>query len=150
MVNWPRAMPHSNILRANFHRDATQRTENGMLKSESSLHGARVGGIVGWKERAALRQAGAGLERIVAGALRRAPQSDAPLLAWPLVCGSAVAQRTWALRFTNSVLSVEVPDSGWKREMQNLAPRYVAAMNRYAVQKVERIEFVIQRETPEK
>ena len=38
-----------------------------------------------------LEQAGPGLERIVIGSLRRVPQSEAPALAWPLVCGSAVA-----------------------------------------------------------
>jgi hypothetical protein len=90
-----------------------------------------------------MEQAGAGLERIVAGSLRRVPQSEAPLLAWPLVCGSAVAERTRAVQFADGILRVEVPDAGWKREMQSLAPRYVASMNRYAGQKVERIEFVI-------
>jgi len=42
-------------------------------------------------------------------------------------------------------LRVEVPDTAWKRELQSLAPRYLATLNRYAGQKVERIEFVIQR-----
>jgi hypothetical protein len=93
-----------------------------------------------------LEQASAGLEKIVIGSLRRVPQGEAPLLAWPLVCGSAVAQRTQAVNFADAILRVEVPDAGWKREMQNLAPRYVAAMNRYAGQKVERIEFVISTE----
>jgi hypothetical protein len=91
-------------------------------------------------------QAGATLEKIMAGSLRRTPQNDAPVLAWPLVCGSAVAERTRAFQFANCVLTVEVPDAGWKREMQSLAPRYVAAMNRYTVSKVERIEFVIRQE----
>lgn len=77
------------------------------------------------------------------GSLRRVPREQAPLLAWPLVCGSVVAERTQALDFANSVLRVEVPDAGWKREMQGLAGRYLAALNRYAGQKVERIEFVI-------
>jgi hypothetical protein len=90
-----------------------------------------------------LERAGSGLEKIVLGSLRRVPQADAPLLAWPLVCGSAVAERTRAVRFSDAILHVEVPDAGWKREMQSLAPRYVAALNRYAGQKVERIEFVI-------
>ena len=90
-----------------------------------------------------MEQAGASLEKIVAGSLRRAPQGEAPILAWPLVCGSMVAERTRAVEFSNAVLRVEVPDAGWKREVQNLAPRYVAALNRYAGQKVERIEFVI-------
>lgn len=90
-----------------------------------------------------MEQAGAGLEKIVLGSLRRVPQGEAPLLAWPLVCGSAVAERTRALEFADAVLRVEVPDAGWKREIQSLAPRYLAAMNRYVGQKVERIEFVI-------
>jgi hypothetical protein len=94
-----------------------------------------------------MEQASTGLERIVANSLRRVPQGDAPLLAWPLVCGSAVAERTRALEFSNSILRVEVPDVGWKCEMQNLAPRYVAAINRYAVPKVERIDFVIRLRT---
>jgi hypothetical protein len=90
-----------------------------------------------------MEQAGAGLEKIVLGSLRRAPDGEAPVLAWPLVCGSVVAERTRALEFAGAVLRVEVPDAGWKREMQSLAPRYLATLNRYAGQKVERIEFVI-------
>jgi hypothetical protein len=93
-----------------------------------------------------LEPASAGLEKIVMSSLRRVPQSEAPLLAWPLVCGSLVAERTRALEFADLVLHVEVPDAGWKREMQSLAPRYVAQLNRYAGQKVERIEFVIRRD----
>src|SRR5271165_5883219 len=92
---------------------------------------------------AALEQAGTGLEKIVLDSLRRLPQGEAPLLAWPLVCGSVVGERTQALEFSNSVLRVEVPDAGWKREMQSLAPRYLATLNRYAGQKVAAIEFVI-------
>ncbi|HXM66737.1 MAG TPA: DciA family protein [Candidatus Acidoferrum sp.] len=90
-----------------------------------------------------MEHAAAGLEKIVLGSLRRMPPPEVPLLAWPLVCGSAVAERTRALDFAGAVLRVEVPDVGWKREMQSLAPRYLATLNRYAGQKVERIEFVI-------
>jgi Dna[CI] antecedent, DciA len=96
-----------------------------------------------------LEHAGAGLEKIVVGSLRRVPQADAPVLAWPLVCGSAVADRTQAVEFANAVLRVEVPDAGWRREMQSLAPRYLATLNRYAGQKVERIEFVIRQDKRE-
>lgn len=92
-----------------------------------------------------MQQAGAGLEKIVVGSLRRVPQAEAPLLAWPLVCGSVVAERTQATGFADAVLRVEVPDAGWKREMQSLAPRYLAALNRYAGPKIERIEFLIRR-----
>jgi hypothetical protein len=90
-----------------------------------------------------VEQAGVGLGKLVLDSLRRVPQGEAPLLAWPLVCGSVVAERTRALEFADAVLRVEVPDAGWKREMQGLAPRYLAVLNRYAGQKVEKIEFVI-------
>lgn len=80
------------------------------------------------------------------GSLRRVPQAEAPLLAWPLVCGSVVAERTRALEFADAVLRVEVPDAAWKREMQSLAPRYLATLNRYAGHKVERIDFLIRPE----
>jgi hypothetical protein len=60
-----------------------------------------------------------------------------------LACGSVVAERTRAVDFVAAVLRVEVPDSGWKRELQSLAPHYLAQLNRYAAQKIERIEFVI-------
>ena len=90
-----------------------------------------------------MEPAGAGLEKIVIGSLRRVPPDEAPVLAWPLVCGSKVAERTRALGFADAVLRVEVPDAGWKRELQGLAPRYLAQVNRYTGQKVERIEFVI-------
>jgi Dna[CI] antecedent, DciA len=96
-----------------------------------------------------VEQAGRGLEKVVLGSLRRVPQGEAPLLAWPLVCGSAVAERTRALDFTGAALRVEVPDAGWKRELQSLAPRYLATLNRYAGQKVERIEFVIRQRRDE-
>jgi len=90
-----------------------------------------------------LQHAGLGLEKLVADSLRRVPQGEAPVLAWPLVCGSAVAERTRALEFAGAMLRVEVPDAGWKKEMQGLAPRYLAMLNRYSRQQVERIEFVI-------
>jgi hypothetical protein len=90
-----------------------------------------------------LEQAGSDLERIVAQSLRQAPPMEAPLMAWPVVCGSAVAERTRALTFVDGVLRVAVPDAGWKFELQGLAPRYLAVINKYTLQAVRRIEFVI-------
>jgi predicted nucleic acid-binding Zn ribbon protein len=81
------------------------------------------------------------LEKLVAGSLRRA--SGGPLLAWPLACGSAVAARTRAREFRGGVLSVEVPDAGWRTELRHLAPQYLVAMNRYSPVSVDRIEFVV-------
>lgn len=94
-----------------------------------------------------LERAGSGIEKIVAGTLRRAPAAEGPLLAWPIACGSAVAERTTALDFAGGILRVKVPDPGWKKELQSLAPQYLAVINRYASESVRRIEFVV---TPER
>jgi hypothetical protein len=83
------------------------------------------------------------LERIIGKSLHAAPQAKAPVLAWPLVCGSAVGERTKALDFGKGVLTVEVPDAGWRAELQRLAPQYLAVINRYASKSVNRIEFVL-------
>lgn len=90
-----------------------------------------------------MEHAGAGLESIVAKSLRQASPLEAPLLAWPVVCGSAVSERTRAVNFADGVLRVEVTDAGWKSELQSLAPRYLAAINRYTTEAVRRIEFVV-------
>jgi hypothetical protein len=90
-----------------------------------------------------LNRASAGLETIIANALHRAPASESALLAWPVVCGSTVADRTRALSFSDGILRVEVADAGWRRELASLAPRYVAAINKYSASSVKRIEFVV-------
>jgi predicted nucleic acid-binding Zn ribbon protein len=64
-------------------------------------------------------------------------------VAWPLVCGTAVAQRTRALDFADGVLQVEVPDTGWRNELRILGSQYLAVMNRYVSVPVRRIEFVV-------
>jgi len=89
-----------------------------------------------------MEQAGAGLEKIIAQSLRQAPPADAPIMAWPVVCGSAVAERTRALSFEGGVLRVAVADAGWRAELQALAPRYLAMLNRYT-RTVQRVEFVV-------
>ena len=94
--------------------------------------------------------AGADLEKIVARSLRQVPPGQAPLLAWPVVCGSAVAERTRALSFLDGVLRVAVADAGWRSELQSLAPRYLASINRYTAEPVRRIDFVIVPENPDK
>lgn len=90
-----------------------------------------------------MEQAGRGLEKLVAQSLRQAPPGEVPLLAWPIVCGSAVAERTRALAFANGVLRVEVADLGWQTELKALAPRYLSAINRYTIAPVYKIEFVV-------
>jgi hypothetical protein len=86
-----------------------------------------------------LNRASAGLENIIADALHHAPASESPLLAWTVACGSAVADRTRALSFSDGILRVEVADAGWRRELAH----YVALVNKYSATSVKRIEFVV-------
>jgi predicted nucleic acid-binding Zn ribbon protein len=90
-----------------------------------------------------MEQAGIGLDGIVAKSLRQLPASETPVIAWPIVCGSAVSERTRATAFRDGVLTVEVADAGWKSELQRLAGQYLAAVNRYTTEAVRRIEFVV-------
>jgi predicted nucleic acid-binding Zn ribbon protein len=83
------------------------------------------------------------LQKVVAHSLKKVPDKQGPVLAWPLACGSAVAARTRALEYGNGVLRVEVADLGWKRELQALAPQYLAVLNRYVGESVNRIEFAV-------
>jgi hypothetical protein len=91
----------------------------------------------------AMEQVGAGLEKIVVGSLRRAPAGQGPVLAWAVACGPAVSARTRALDFVQGILRVQVPDAGWRAELQTLASQYLAVINRYVVESVKRIEFVV-------
>lgn len=81
------------------------------------------------------------LEKVVARTLRRT--DGAPILAWPVACGSAVAERTRAISFDSGLLVVEVPDAGWRAELRHLAQHYLAAINKCSAVAVERIEFTI-------
>jgi predicted nucleic acid-binding Zn ribbon protein len=83
-----------------------------------------------------------GLQSIVIRSLRQAVPEEAPILAWPLVCGNSVSKRTRALDFAEGVLRVEVPDKGWRAELQAIAAQYLAIINRYVSESVKRIEFV--------
>ena len=90
-----------------------------------------------------MERAGTRLEKIIAKSLHLAPAQESPLLAWPVACGSAVAERTRAVAFSAGILHVEVVDLGWRRELSSLAPRYLAAVNRYSAVQIRRIEFVV-------
>ncbi len=88
-----------------------------------------------------MERAGNALRPIVLDTIRHAPAEEAPLLAWPLVCGAAVAARTRALNFSGGVLQVEVPDRAWGAELAALVPRYLAVLRPFV--EVSSIEFVI-------
>ena len=90
-----------------------------------------------------MERATGGLQKIVSDALHKTPPGQAPLLAWPIACGTAVAERTRVVDFVEGVLRVEVPDFGWRAELQALAPQYLAVINRYTGTSIKRINFVV-------
>lgn len=91
-----------------------------------------------------MQRAGTGLTKIMGEVLRRAPKHEAPLLAWPLVCGTKVAGRTRPVSFSGGVLVVEVPDKTWRAELSELAPHYVQEFAKVlGSSAVEAIEFVV-------
>jgi predicted nucleic acid-binding Zn ribbon protein len=66
-----------------------------------------------------------------------------PLLAWPVVCGGAVAERTRALSFVDGVLIVAVPDIVWRNQLQLMYQQYLAGLNQIAGRPVRNISFVV-------
>ncbi len=90
-----------------------------------------------------MERAATGLRKIVAEALAKAPPEDAAVLAWPLVCGTAVADKTQALALVEGALRVQVPDAGWRNQLFGFVPHYREALNQIVGGKVERIEFVL-------
>ncbi len=90
-----------------------------------------------------MQHARSGLQKIVTHALRRAPEAERPVLAWPMVCGRTVADRTRALEFVGGVLRVEVPDMSWRAELSALSPQYLEMLNKTLNSAVQRIEFVV-------
>jgi predicted nucleic acid-binding Zn ribbon protein len=68
---------------------------------------------------------------------------DAPLLAWPVVCGGTVAEKTRALSFVEGVLVVAVPDAAWRQQLQGMYQQYLAGLNQIAGKQVRSISFVV-------
>ena len=68
---------------------------------------------------------------------------EAPLLAWPVVCGGAVASKTRALSFVDGVLVVAVPDVAWRYQLQGMAEQYLTGVNQLAGRQVKSISFVV-------
>jgi hypothetical protein len=90
-----------------------------------------------------MRTIGSGLQKVMADAVRRLPPEESPLLAWPLACGSDVAEKTRPIGYEGGVLTVEVPDAGWRSQLSSLATQYKSLLKGYTGQEIEKIDFVI-------
>ena len=83
-----------------------------------------------------------GLQQIKTTLLRACAPQEAPLVAWPMVCGHGVAEKTEAHSFEEGTLTVIVPDTGWKTELKNLAPQYLAKLNQICPVKISLLRLV--------
>ena len=82
------------------------------------------------------------LSKIYASATQHYAGDQAPVIAWALVCGSKIANRTSALSCANGQLAVQVPDKLWRSQLECLADRYITALNQVSRHKVSSIRFV--------
>jgi Dna[CI] antecedent, DciA len=97
-----------------------------------------------------MEPAHAGFHKIVADILRRAPVEDAAGIAWRLVCGRTVAQKTEVLEFREGIMRVRVPDETWRANLGAFVPRYLELLNTMLSRRVDKIEFVPSQKSPQK
>jgi hypothetical protein len=83
------------------------------------------------------------LQQIVIEAVRRAPAEDIPMLAWPLACGAAVAEKTRALAFRDGELTVQVPDAPWRAQLLSLTANYLLQLRDITDGRVQQLRFVL-------
>lgn len=75
--------------------------------------------------------------------LRNAAPEEAVVLVWPLVCGTAVAERARAVAFENETLRVAVPDKGWQSQLESFTPQYLHRLSNLAGVVVKRVSYEI-------
>jgi Dna[CI] antecedent, DciA len=85
-----------------------------------------------------------GLRQIMTDLLRARPAEEAVLLAWPLVCGREVAERSRAVAFNDGDLIVEVRDPVWRKQLQSFAVRYIGGYESLLGPLVRNVQFKIQ------
>src|SRR5437763_2204102 len=85
------------------------------------------------------------LQKIAADLLQSAPVNEAPLLAWPMGCGSSVAGRTKALSFENGVLTSSAADKPWCTQLSSFSDSYLQTLNRICPTQVAKLRFIIEK-----
>ena len=85
-----------------------------------------------------------GLRNVMKDLLRAQPLEEAALMAWPVVCGKDVAARTKAVLFADGVVTVEVPDAAWRKQLTSLASRYISAYEALLGHVINEVRFKVQ------
>ena len=82
-----------------------------------------------------------GLRNIMSDLLRTRPAEEAAILAWPLVCGKDVAERTKAVSFEAGSLLVEVADATWAAQLKSFGSKYVSGFEALLGPVVKEVKF---------
>lgn len=85
------------------------------------------------------------LNALAARVFKDVPAEEAVVLAWPLACGSTIAQRTQAFAYQNGILRVRVPDRSWQMQLEDFSPQYKAKILMLTGINVERIRYDLER-----
>lgn len=82
-----------------------------------------------------------GLRNIMSDLLRTRPQEEAVVLAWPLVCGREVAERTTVASFAEGKLTVNVTDPAWRAQLASFEQRYISEFGALLGPLVKEVKF---------
>ena len=64
--------------------------------------------------------------------------------AWPVVAGAATAARSTITAYTNAVVTIQLPDAAWQRQMQSIGPQLRKDLARIAAVAVTDILFTVE------
>jgi hypothetical protein len=87
-----------------------------------------------------------GLRNILADLIRGTAADEAVMLAWPLVCGKEVANRTDPVGFSKGVLTVDVPDATWRGQLSSFSRKYVSGFNELLGPVVTDVKFKVKQQ----
>jgi Dna[CI] antecedent, DciA len=83
------------------------------------------------------------IERVAVTILAGLPIEEAAVLAWSLVCGSAIAARTQAVGFHTGALQVRVPDAEWRAQLESFSLTFMDRLSKLLGDKISGIEFTV-------
>ena len=81
------------------------------------------------------------LRKNLGRSLGKLPEFDRLETAWPVACGAALAGRGRLLAFEAGVVSVEVTDEAWLRQMESMGPMLQHELARISGVRVSAIHF---------
>lgn len=85
-----------------------------------------------------------GLRRTLIDAVKDAPEGDRLEMAWRVVAGTAVADRTRVASLSGGVLKVVVADKAWAGQLDMLARQYVSQLGDLLPGTVKEIRFEVE------